>query len=172
MRYVPSPGKVVEADIDKIPPGWKDRQGRLVILVFTNHAEAVAALRTAARLSASSGIRPQVLMLYDVPYTLPLENRALPEGFCEGLLRAVKRDFPEGVALRIRLCRGPLQVLRHIHPSDALIVIGGKRHWWPTRESCLARALRKSGYEVVVVGPGSPEATRAAIYASTQPRHH
>lgn len=172
MRYVPSSETVVDADIDKLLPSSKDRQGRQVIVVFTNTAEAVAALRTAAHLSANSGIRPQVLMLYDVPYTLPLEGRALPEGFYEEQLRAVKWDFPEGVSLRICLCRSPRQMLRHIHPSDALIVIGGKRHWWPTRESRLARRLRKDGYKVVLVDRERPEATDTAISALTQPRHH
>ena len=116
MHYSPTSQTVVEADTSGLSPGWKDRRGEQIIVVFTPHAETVAALKIASRLSANLGTRPQVLMLYDAPNTFPLEERALPEGFFENQLRALKRDFPEEVSLRICLCRRPRQILRQVLP--------------------------------------------------------
>jgi len=149
MRSAPNAQALKEADPVGLVRGGENRRRGQIIVVFTTHAETVAALKLASRLSANLGKRPQVLMLYDVPYTLPLEERALPEGFFENQLRTLKRDSPQEVSLRICLCRHPGQILRQVLPSDALIVIGGKKRWWPTRERRLASSLRKAGYEVV-----------------------
>jgi hypothetical protein len=88
-------------------------------------------------------------MLYPVPYTLPLEKQAVPEGFLENEVRALKRDFPEELSVRICLCRHPRQGLREALEPHSLIVMGGRKRWWPTEEQWLAWRLRKDGHEVI-----------------------
>jgi hypothetical protein len=90
-------------------------------------------------------------MLYPVPYTLPLEKRALPEGFLENQVRALKRDFPAELSVRICLCRHPRQGLREVLEPHSLIVMGGRKRWWPTEEQRLARFLQSSGHQVMFV---------------------
>jgi hypothetical protein len=150
MPYPPTTQTAVEADAGGLlPPGDGDPPQEVIVL-FTTHSGTLAALQTASRLGAKLGAPPQVVMLYEVPYTLPLEERAIPEGFRENEVRALKRDFHGEVLLRICLCRHPRQILRQVLPPRALIVMGAKKRWWPSREGRLARMLRKEGYELVI----------------------
>lgn len=138
-----------ETDTSEFPPGGKDGRGQEVIVLFTTHAGTVAALKTASRLSANLGAHPKVLMLYEVPYTLPLDKRVLPQGFLENQLRALRRDFPEEISVQIHICRHLRQGLREVLPPHSLIVMGGRKRRWLTAEQWLARRLRKDGHEVV-----------------------
>ena len=140
-----------ETDTSGPPPGGKDARGQEVIVLFTTHAGTVAALKMASRLSANLGARPKVLMLYPVPYTLPLGRRALPEGFLENQVRALQRDFPEEISTDLHLCRHVRQGLREALLSHSLIVLGGRKRWWPTPEQRLAEFLHSSGHQVIFV---------------------
>jgi hypothetical protein len=141
-----------ETAANGLAPGGKDGRGQEIIVLFTTHAGTVAALKMASRLSANLGARHKVLMLYEVPYTLPLERRALPEGFLENQVRALQRNFPEEISTDLHLCRHLRQGLREVLPSRSLIVVGGRRkHWWPTPEQRLAEFLHSSGHPVIFV---------------------
>jgi hypothetical protein len=140
-----------ETGTSGLPPGAKEGRGQEVIVLFTTHAGTVAALKMASRLSAKLGARPKVLMLYEVPYTLPLGRRALPEGFLENLVRALQRDFPEEISTDLHLCRHLRQGLREALLPHSLIVLGGRKRWWLTKEQRWARLLRKEGHEVIFV---------------------
>jgi hypothetical protein len=128
-------------------------QGRRlqVKVLYTTHAGTVAALKVATRLAANLGDRPKVLMLYAVPYTLPLEKPGVPTGFLEERIRALAEEAPMDVTAQVYLCREPRRSLREILRPHSLIVIGGRKRWWPTREHRWARMLRKDGHEVILV---------------------
>jgi len=149
MRYFPAIQVATEVDTGEHPPPGEDNRWEKAIVLFTTHVGTVAALKTASRLRANPGARPKVLVLYEVPYTLPLDKRALPEGFLEDQLRALRRDFPEEISVQIHLCRLARQGVREVLPPHSLIVMGGRKRWWPTAEQWLARRLRKDGHEVV-----------------------
>jgi hypothetical protein len=51
--------------------------------------------------------------------------------------------------VRVYLCRDRAEVVRSVLKPHSLVVIGGNRRWWPTREKRLARQLRRSGHAVV-----------------------
>jgi hypothetical protein len=136
----PSQGPPLEAH-DKSRPE--------VFVLFTTLPRTLAALKKAFELSASLGLRVEVLMLYQVPYTLPLEARALPEGFLENQVRALQSDLAADISLRVILCRRPWRALRQVLPPRALIVLGGRKRRWPLHESWLANILRRDGHEVV-----------------------
>ncbi len=149
MYPLPTTQTAAETDTRGLPPDWNHGRWQEVIVLFTTCAGTVAALKIASRLGAHLGARPKVLMLYPVPFTLPLERRALPEGFLENQVRALQRDFPEEISVRICLCRHARQGLREILLPHSLIVMGGKKRWWPTEEQRLARRLRKEGHQVI-----------------------
>ncbi len=149
MHPLPTTQTAAETDTSGLPPGWNDGRWQEAIVLFTTHAGTVAALKSASRLGAHLGARPKILMLYPVPYTLPLQKQAVPEGFLENEVRALKRDFPEELSVRICLCRHPRQGLREVLEPHSLIVMGGRKRWWPTEEQWLAWRLRKDGHEVI-----------------------
>jgi hypothetical protein len=120
-------------------------------VIFTSHAATLAALRWVARLGNRLGTRPIVLMFYTVPYTLPLDWRAVPEGFLEGRIRALKAQTPVEFSVRIYLCRNSRQSLRQVLRPGSLVVVGGRKRWWPTDEQRLAGRLRKQGHQVFLV---------------------
>jgi hypothetical protein len=149
-----------------LAPGGKYGRGQEIIVLFTTHAGTVAALKMASRLSANLGARPKVLLLYEVPYTLPLERRALPDGFLENQVRALQRDFPEEISTDLRLCRRPRQGLREVLEPHSLIVMGGRKRWWPTPEQRLAEFLHSSGHQVIFVDERDPGTALAAAKTS------
>jgi hypothetical protein len=120
-------------------------------VISTSHAATLAALRWVARLGTRLGTRPIVLMFYVVPYTLPLDWRAVPQGFLEGRIRALKAETPVDFSVRIYLCRNSKECLRHVLRPGSLVVVGGKKRWWPTDEQRLAGRLRKQGHQVFLV---------------------
>ena len=136
------------------PPGKSEDHPLRVNVVFTTQAGTLAALRTVSRLGAHLGVHPRVLILYAVPFTLPLEDRAVPEGFLEARVRALRRGSPTEISARTYLCRDPQWSLRQMLQPHSLIIMGGRMGWWPTREQRLARALVKDGHEVIFVGVG------------------
>jgi len=105
----------------------------------------------ASRLSANLGARPKVLMLYAVPYTLPLEKPVVPTDFLEEQIRSLARESPTEFTARIYLCREPRWTLRELFPPHSVIVVAGKKRWWLTKEQRWARLLRKEGHEVIFV---------------------
>jgi hypothetical protein len=166
MRYSPATQVATEADTSGLPPTGEDNRWQEAIVLFTTHAGTVAALKMASRLRANLGARPRVLMLYPVPYTLPLEERALPAGFLENQVRALQLDFSEEISMRIHLCRHLRQGLREALPPHSLIVMGGKKRWWPTPEQRLAKFLHSSGHQVVFVEERAPGAALSAANTS------
>jgi hypothetical protein len=135
----------------RVRPGADGRLDAHVI--FTSHAATLAALRWVARLGTRLGTRPIVLMFYVVPYTLPLDWRAVPAGFLESRIRALKAETPVEFSARIYLSRNSKESLRQALRPASLVVVGGKQRWWPTDEQRLADRLRKEGHQVFLVDP-------------------
>jgi hypothetical protein len=54
-------------------------------------------------------------------------------------------------------CRDQVETLLRVLSPNSLVVIGGRKHWWPTPERRVARALQSKGHRVVFVGlqPGT-----------------
>jgi hypothetical protein len=139
----------LKAETERPPVETHDKSQPEVFVLFTTRPGTIAALRRGSQLSVKLGVHLKALMLYEVPQTLPLDERALPEGFLDDQMRAFESNFPAGMSLRVILCRHSLRTLRQILPAHALIVLGGKKCWWPTGESSVARMLRRDGHKVV-----------------------
>jgi hypothetical protein len=122
-----------------------------VNVLYTTPSGTRTALTMASRLSADLHACSEVLRLYGVPYSLPLEKPAVPIVFLEEQIRALARHCPAAITARIILCRDPRAILCRVLPPHSLIVIGGQKRWWPTREQRLASALRKDGHDVIFV---------------------
>ena len=65
-------------------------------------------------------------------------------------LRVIADKSAVETIVRIYLCRDRWQALEQALRPRSVVVIGGRKRWWPTRESRLARRLRRAGHEVIL----------------------
>jgi hypothetical protein len=143
-----------QAEAPYSPPPRKADGALEVQVLFTTHSGTLAALKAASQLGTRLGVRPRVLIFYSMPLTLPLEDNLIPPGFLEGQIQALGRESATGFSAQVYICRDPYRSLRNLLPPHSLIVIGGKRRWWPTREQRLAAGLKRDGHQVIFVESG------------------
>ena len=130
--------------------------GRLEVnVIFTDPQATVTALKTAGSLARDLGACIRVRAAIAVPYGLPLDKPPVSVRFTEGLLsdlvcRLELDTFEPSVHLY--LCRDQVETLVQVLRPNSLVVIGGRKHWWPTAERRMARALRSKGHRVVFIG--------------------
>jgi hypothetical protein len=88
----------------------------------------------------------RLLMPYEVPYTLPLTKPAVPVEFLEGQIRNLAGKTRLEVAAHIYLCRDKKRTLKLLLRPHSLIVVGGKKRWWPTSAQKLAQVFASKGW--------------------------
>ena len=87
-----------------------------------------------------------------IPYAYPLNQSPIAIGFTERLLADLVSKMENGpteTAIEIFLCRDRLRTMLEVLQPNSLIVIGGRKRIWPTKESALAKKLRSFGHEVI-----------------------
>ncbi|MGD1104229.1 MAG: hypothetical protein ABSA59_19440 [Terriglobia bacterium] len=127
----------------------QDAQRLEVFVIFTDAPGTLAALQMAEALGQKLGAHIELLMPYEVPYALPLTKPAVPVEFLEGQIRNLAGKTCMEVAAQIYLCRDKRRTLKLLLRPHSLIVVGGKKRWWPTPAQRLARALQKDGHPVI-----------------------
>ena len=120
-----------------------------VFVIFTDAPGTLAALQMAEGLAQKLEAHIRLLMPYEVPYTLPLTKPAVPVEFVAGQIRDLACNTRLEVAAHIYLCRDKRRTLKLLLRPHSLIVVGGKKRWWPTSAQKLARTLQKDGHQVV-----------------------
>ena len=137
--------------------GTEGRQpGRFEVnVIFTDPQATVAALKAASSLARDLGASIRVRAAISVPYTLPLDEPPVSLLFTERLLSnlvcRLEQDAFEST-IHLYLCRGRVETLLQVRTPNSLVVIGGRKHWWPTAASRMAKALRSKGHRVVFIG--------------------
>jgi hypothetical protein len=126
--------------------------GLEVIVIFTDASGTQAALEMAEGLAQKLEARIRLLMPYEVPYALPLTKPAVPVEFLEGQIRNLACKTHLEVAAHIYLCRDKRRILELLLRPHSLIVVGGKKRWWPTSAQELAQSLQRSGHQVILAG--------------------
>jgi len=122
-----------------------------VTVVFTSPAATMAAVRKAGVLARPLNARISLLVPQVVPYPAPLESPPVLVDFSQQWFRDIAVQSPVPTAVHIYLCRDAAGTLQSVLPSHSLVVIGGRKRWFPTREKKLARKLLGSGHEVVFI---------------------
>ena len=126
-----------------------------VNVIFTDPQATAAALKTAGSLARDLGACIRVRAAIAVPYALPLDKPPVSAGFIEELLSdlvcRLELDAFEP-SVHLYLCRDQVETLLQVLSPNSLVVIGGRKHWWPTAERRMARALRSKGHRVVFIG--------------------
>jgi len=125
-----------------------------VNVIFTDEASTSAALGVAQSLARDLGARIHLQYAVTVPFQLPLERPGVSVSFLQERLRKVLADLEKDgfePKAHLYLCRDRVRALRQALKQNSLVVIGGRRRWWPTQESGIARALRAEGHRVICV---------------------
>ena len=120
-----------------------------ISVVFTSVEATLAALKEAGELANSLGARLTLLVPQVVPYPRPLESPPVLLEFSENRFQGLASQSPVETTVQIYLCRDKLQTLTTVLTPGSIVIVGGRRKWWPTQEEALARQLRRSGYEVI-----------------------
>jgi hypothetical protein len=135
-RTAPAHGEETESKLD-------------VTVVFTSPAATLAAVQKAGILARTLNGRISLLVPQVVPYPAPLESPPVLLDFSEHWLRQIAGQSPVETAVHIYLCRDAASTLQTLLAPRSLVVIGGRKHWWPTWEKKLASNLLRSGHEVI-----------------------
>ena len=122
-----------------------------VFVVFTSVEATLAALKQAGHLAAELGGRIILVALQVVPYPLPLTRPPVGIDWNERRLRLIAGESRVETIVHVCLCRDGQRTLENALGPHSLVVLGGRKHWWPTRESKLARRLRRAGHEVILI---------------------
>jgi hypothetical protein len=137
------------------PTGNAEDNGRLeVVVVYTSVDATIAAIKLAAGLANSLDGRITLLVIQRVPYPLPLEEPPVLLDFSKQRFRDLASLSSVETSVRVYLCREPLKVLTGVLRPHSVIVIGGQKSWWPTREAKLVGKLRRAGHEVILTEGG------------------
>ena len=108
-----------------------------------------AAHSLAGKLARDLGARVTLLAAQVVPYPLPLERPPVAVEFTERALLWMVSDEEVETAIEVRLCRDSEETIRQALAPESVVVMGGRRRWWPIREWLLAWKLRRDGHHVI-----------------------
>jgi hypothetical protein len=123
--------------------------GLNISVVFTSVDATLTALKQAGSLANRLGAHITLVVPHIVPAHLPLDSPPVLIDWNEKRFRTIASDSPVETTVQIFLCRDRWETLSSVLKPHSLIVVGGKKRWWPTSESCLANKLRKAGHEVI-----------------------
>jgi hypothetical protein len=132
------------------PAADQDGPRLIISVIFTTVESTLVALRKASVLANRLSARITLVVPQVVPYPLPLDSPPVQREWNERRFRVTASDKPVEMAVHIYLCRDPLDTLITVLPPRSLIVVGGRKRWWPTREKKLAQRLRRAGHEVIL----------------------
>lgn len=145
-----NPGEQAEVQIPSPECGTEKLD---INVIFTECQTTRAALKTAAELSRDLGAKVRLLAPHHVPFSFPLDKPPVSLAFNEQRLMALahelKGDLSE-IQIHLLLCRDRVQAILRMLTPRSVIVIGGRKRWWPTAESRLAANLRSKGHQVLL----------------------
>ena len=128
-----------------------------VYVLFTSIDETLAAVRMAGDFARALGVPVTVIHFRTVPYALPVDA---PCGMSPVETDAfITRLRAEGADIRVRvyLCRDEQQAIPFAFNRHSLIVIAGRRSWWPGHSEQWRRMLEAAGHFVVFVDASEHE---------------
>lgn len=119
-----------------------------IVVLHTEAKETARALKMAADLA--SGLAPvRLVAIQQVPYPLPLDAPPVSVEFLETSFSNMTSEAGVNASIDIRLCRDPRDVVERELGPHCVVVIGGRRRWWPAAATRLARRLERLGHQVV-----------------------
>jgi len=121
-----------------------------ITVVYTSEKATLFAMQRAAGLAGKLPAKLTLIYPQIVPFQRPIDNPPVQPEFTEQHLREIAGQVPLDIDIRICLCRDPQDALRAELSPHSVVVLGGRKHWWPTAERNLAQTLRRAGHEVIL----------------------
>jgi hypothetical protein len=120
-------------------------------VLFTSIGETMAAVRVGSELAKALDVPLTLVHLRTVPYAVPLDHPAdLSPVETDMFVERVKAQGLD-VELRVYLCRSVRRAIPLAFRHHSLVVVGGRRGWWPRRSARLRSALEAAGHFVLFV---------------------
>jgi len=139
---------VLETAGPNVNPGQTSNASLEIVVIHTKPSETLSALRMAAELA--SGLAPvRLLAVQVVPYPLDLYAPPVSTQFLESHFAELVSQATVNATVDIRLGRDAGDVIEGGVGPHSVVVIGGRRRWWPTATMRLARRLERLGHQVV-----------------------
>jgi hypothetical protein len=147
-------------ELSKHEADWKaftqqgDGCGLPITVVYTTQHGTLAALRAAAALARDLNARLGLIVTEVVPFRLPIDQPRVSVDFLRERQDAlVSQAGLAGDEIRVQLCvcRDTKETLGRLLPTPSLVVLGGRRSWWPRSEVRLGTFLSRLGHHVVFV---------------------
>lgn len=138
-----------------LPPDAADRDGNPkleVNVIFTDERGTLAALEAAGKLAQNLEARINVIAAQVVPLAFPINSPPVSLSFILRRLQDLACQDAQGdleTAVQLYLCRDKQRTLLKVLRPGALVVIGGKKTWWPSRAARMAKMLEQHGYRVI-----------------------
>jgi len=125
-----------------------------VTVIATTEKGTTAALDEARRLARDLDARVTLLKMKIVRRRFPLDKppvslRVTTRQQCS--LAVGSNEKEQDLTVRTCLCRDRDLSLQRVLRRRALVVIGGRRHWWLSREERLEKVLRGMGHHVIFI---------------------
>ncbi len=158
------PGQVETREI-----GPRFASGPLEVnVVFTDPEATSVALGFAQSLALDLGAHIRLRAAVAVPFQLPLDEPPVSLPFFREVLRKLARGLERSTfqpTIPMYLCRDRVRALLQVLRPNSVVVIGGRKRWWPTAESRMARALRSEGHRVILVDSKARSALEPLVVA-------
>jgi hypothetical protein len=135
----------LEPDVDPSLP---------ITVLYTTREGTLAALKASVVLARDLEVTLGLIITEVVPFRLPLDQPRVSVGFLKRCQEALVAEAGlEGAEIRVQICicRDRKETLGRLLPAPSLIVLGGRRRWWPTREQRLETFLARLGHQVVFI---------------------
>ena len=127
--------------------------GKLEVnVIFTTERDTLAALEAAGKLAQNLEARLNVIAAQVVPLAFPISSPPVSLSFTLRRLKDLACQGAQGdleTSIQLYLCRDKRQTLLKVLRPGALVVIGGKKPWWPSRAARMAKMLEQNGYRVI-----------------------
>ena len=137
-------------------------------VIFTDPQTTSAALTFAQSFARELGAHICLRATIAVPLQFPLDRSPVSVAFVQEALRNLVSQldgYTFEPTVHLYLCRDRVPTLLQVLRRNSLVVLGGRKRWWPTAASRLARALRAEGHRVIVVDSRAQTASEQPVFA-------
>jgi hypothetical protein len=121
-----------------------------VVIPYTTPELTSAALRHAA-VCTDLDVHVCLVDIQVVPFPCPLTQPPIDKKFSEIRLQSLLKESGVPGKVAIVYTRDWLEAFGKILEPGSLVIMATQKRWWPTRETKLARALKKAGHQVMLL---------------------
>jgi len=160
-----SPSKITRTAAPKFASG-----PLAVNVIFTDVQSTAAALKFAQSFARELGASISLRAAVAVPFQLPLDQPQISVAFLQDAMRELVAQLKSETfdpTIHLYLCRDRIWALSQVLKPNSLVVIAGRKRWWPTAETRMARALRAEGHRVIFVDSKTRSASERPIFEPT-----